>query len=83
MLETGGGVFLFESNAILFYFYLAKGTPLLPEECFGRASCSGCSSTQILKLHGTPELRFRALLTEGGAERLELARADFCTKSPP
>ncbi len=37
MLETGGGEFLPESNAILFYFYLAEGTTLLPEERFGRA----------------------------------------------
>jgi glutathione S-transferase len=37
VLETGGGEFLPESNAILFYFYLAEGTTLLPEERFGRA----------------------------------------------
>lgn len=35
VLETDGGEFLPESNAIL--FYLAEGTPLLPEERFGRA----------------------------------------------
>jgi glutathione S-transferase len=36
VLETDGGEFLPESNAIL--FYLAEGTPLLPEgRFFGRA----------------------------------------------
>jgi glutathione S-transferase len=82
VLEIGGGEFLPESNAILFYF--AEGTTLLRKNALGgRASCSGCSSTQILKLHGTPELRFRALFTEGGAERLGLARADFAPRVRP
>ena len=35
VLETEGGEFLPESNAIL--FYLADGTPYLPDERFGRA----------------------------------------------
>jgi glutathione S-transferase len=35
VLETDGGEFLPESNAIL--FYLAEGTTLLPEGRFGRA----------------------------------------------
>jgi glutathione S-transferase len=35
VLETGEGEFLTESNAIL--YYLAEGTPLLPEDRLGRA----------------------------------------------
>ncbi len=35
VLETEEGEFLPESNAIL--FYLSGGTPLLPDDCLGRA----------------------------------------------
>jgi hypothetical protein len=35
---------------------------------------AGLRPIQIPKLHRTPELRFRALVTEGGAERVELAK---------
>ena len=55
MLKTGGGVFLPASNAILFYFYLAEGTPLLPEERFGRARVLQWKFfNTIFYLHGTP-----------------------------
>jgi hypothetical protein len=46
-------------------------TPVAP-----RLACSGAASTlHILACGNGPVLRFRAALAEGGAERLELARA--------
>jgi len=70
-LETGEGEFLPESNAIL--FYLADGTPLLPDDRLGKARCSGCSSIETSRFHRTIGLRFWSLLTEEGTERFELA----------
>jgi hypothetical protein len=67
VLETEGGS-----------FSRARRDPLLPCRGLappaggrtGRASCSGCSSSGTDESHRTPELGFRALLTEGGAEQL-------------
>jgi hypothetical protein len=41
----------------------------------GRVRCNGCSSSSTAYFHRTPALNFRALLTEGGVEQLELVRA--------
>jgi hypothetical protein len=39
-----------------------------------QALCELNSASQTPKLHRTPKLKFRALLTKGDAERLEWAR---------
>jgi glutathione S-transferase len=79
VLETGNGEFLPESNAIL--FYLADGTPYLPDERFERARVLQWmffSSTAVV--HRTPALNFRALLCEGTAN-LSLKRAPIVDRA--
>ena len=74
VLETDDGQFLPESNAIL--FYLADGTPFLSDYRFERArALQWMFFSSTVEIRRTPALTFRALLAEGGAERLELARA--------
>ena len=53
VLELEDGAMLPESGAIL--YYLAEGTPYLPEEIWsGRRCCAGCSSSSTVSCSTSP-----------------------------
>lgn len=73
VLETDEGELVAESFAIL--FYLAEGTPFLPDDRLGRAHVlRWMFFEQYSHDSQSTELKFRALLVEGGARRFQLLR---------
>jgi hypothetical protein len=55
-------------------FWTVQGECLCARQIRGRYPATRCPPSAVPQLN-YPRLRFRALLTEGGAERLRLARA--------